>query len=366
MYRWMRPFLFLMDAERAHQATFKFSRWLQPVAPVFVRPWFAYTDKRLQQELWGLPFANPVGLAAGMDKNAELVRFWEALGMGFVEVGSVTAHSSGGNAKPRAFRLPLDRALINRMGLNNQGAEAVAARISEHRESYHVPLGINIAKTHSPDILGDAGIDDFVRSFELLAPHADYVALNVSCPNTTEGKTFEDPEALDALLRAIFEVRQSMALDVPVLVKLSPPPTENLRAGDALDEILDVAQQHAIAGWIATNTASNRAGLQTSSQALTQIGHGGLSGQPVCARSTALIRYLYQYTKGALPIIGVGGIHSPQSAYEKILAGASLLQVYTGLIFEGPGLVKRINKSLSWFLERDGFANVQDAVGANT
>ncbi len=202
MYRLLRPLLFRLDAEDAHGWGVRAAR-LGRRAPGAVRGLFPRPDARLAQTAWGLRFASPVGLAAGFDKNAALVPFWADLGMGFAEVGSVSARPSQGNARPRAFRLPADGALVNRMGLNNDGAEAVAARLAARPRPPGFVLGVNVAKTHDPAILGDAGIDDFRQSVRLLAPHADYLALNVSCPNTAEGKTFETPEALDALLSAV-------------------------------------------------------------------------------------------------------------------------------------------------------------------
>ena len=335
---------------------------LAQTAPALARPFFRFEDERLAQTLWGLRFENPVGLAAGFDKNAALVRFWAALGFGFAEVGSVTARPSPGNPHPRAFRLPADRALVNRMGLNNDGADAVAERLG--RATRPLPLGVNLAKTHDPAILGDAATEDFVSSFRLLAPLADYVALNVSCPNTAEGKTFEEPGSFDALLAAVLRVREDLSLGVPVLVKLSPPPSPGFDPGP-VDELVEIALGHGVAGFIAANTASDRAGLRTDASALDAIGRGGLSGAPLEARATALVRHLYRRTEGAVPVVGVGGVDSAEAAYRKVRAGASLVELYAGLVYEGPGLVRRIKRGLVRLLDRDGFASITDAVGAD-
>ena len=362
MYKLLRPLLFRLDAERAHTLSIGAARMVQALGCPLVDPVFGFEDERLQQTIWGHTFPNPVGLAAGADKNARLVSFWEAVGFGFVEVGSVTARPSSGNPKPRAFRLPEDRAIINRLGLNNDGAEVLSRRLAA--TAHTRPLGVNIAKTHAPDIMGEAAVEDFRASFRRLAPHASYVALNISCPNTREGKTFEDADALDALLTAIRDAQDDAAHRAPLLLKLSPLDSERVIFDEQLEAILDLADAHAVDGFIASNTASDREGLQTPDARLDAIGAGGLSGPPLAARSTRLVRYLYQATDGRIPIVGVGGVESAASAYQKIRAGASLLQLYTGLVYEGPGLVRRIKKGLVERLDRDGFATLTDAVGA--
>lgn len=330
--------------------------------PKVVRRTFSFQDDRLAQAFWGHEFANPVGLAAGFDKNARHLRFWEALGFGFAEVGSVTARASAGNPKPRAFRLPDDRALVNRMGLNNDGARVVSARLAVAATRLF-PVGVNLAKTHDPSILGDAALDDFATSFRALAPLADYVALNISCPNTAEGKTFEETEALDALLTRIMAERRIAAPGVPILVKLSPP-SPSLDLG-RVDELVAVARTHGVAGFIASNTAPDRYGLATDGETVAAMGRGGLSGRPLAARATALTRHLYRATEGELPVIGVGGIGSAESAYARLRAGASLVQLYSAMVYEGPGLVGRINEGLVRLMERDGFASVRDVIGAD-
>ena len=365
MYRLFRPLLFKLGEEQAHRMSMGAARLVQAVKPDAIEPLFGFEHEALRQTCWGLDFPNPIGLAAGFDKNARLTRFWQAVGFGFAEVGSVSAQPAEGNPRPRAFRLPSDRAIINRMGLNNEGAEKIAERLQQRPQEGLAPLGINLAKTHDPDVMGAAAVDDFCRSFRILAPLADYVALNISCPNTTEGKTFEDPDALATLLSAIFTERKAMDLDVPVLLKLSPPVSERVVFDSAMEETLSLAEQYDVQGFIATNTTADRTGLRTAGEKLNKIGGGGLSGKPLEERATRLVRQVYQKTKGKYPIIGVGGVDSAPSAYAKIRAGASLVQLYTALVYEGPGLVKRIKRSLVRLLKADGFSSVQEAVGVD-
>lgn len=366
MYEFLRSALFRMDPERAHGLAATAARAAQVTrAASLLEGKFAFEDVRLRTELWGLAFDNPVGLAAGFDKNAQLVPFWSTLGFGFAEVGSVTARPSKGNPRPRAFRLPDDEAVINRMGLNNKGAAKIARKLRRFGDRNEIPLGVNIAKTPDPSIMGDAGVEDFRESFRVLAPAADYVALNVSCPNTSEGKTFEAPEALESLLSAVMAERKEMQLSVPVLVKLSPPLSEKVVFDSSVEEIVDISRRHGVSGFIASNTASDREGLTAEDTTLDKIGRGGLSGRPIEARSTHLVRYLYDLTGGELPIIGVGGIFSAADAYRKIKSGASLVQIYTGLVYEGPALVREIKKGLVQLLERDGYAYIHEAVGAD-
>jgi len=364
LYDRIRPVLFRLDAERAHRVGIAGARVLQRVAPFAVRQMLDWDSRSLHVRVLGHEFPNPVGIAAGFDKNAVTVRFWRLVGVGHVEVGSISARRSKGNPRPRAFRLPQDQALVNRMGLNNQGAPRIArriARLPQHR----APLGVNIVKTHDPTIEGQEAIDDFVESFRLLAPLAGYVTLNLSCPNTAEGKTFEDPNVLDDLLEAIFEARAEVAPRVPVLLKLSPPISDRVILDSGVDEIVSVALAHGVAGFVATNTCSDRDGLETDPEVVEAVGAGGLSGLPLENRSTRMIRYLYRRTAGLVPIIGVGGVASAEQAYHKIRAGASLVQLYTGLVYHGPGLIRAIKIGLSDMLARDGFGRIADAVGVD-
>lgn len=363
MYDFLRSFLFRLGAENAHHVGMGAARLAQTVNLSVIESMYQSGHGALGQTLWGLNFTNPIGLAAGFDKNAQLIRFWEALGFGFAEVGSVTARPAKGNKRPRAFRLPEDQALINRMGLNNQGAEKISRRIKGSQGKRGIPLGINIAKTHDDAIIGDAAIEDFRRSFQALAPLADYMALNISCPNTADGRTFEEAEGLDALLGVIFAERAAMHLKVPVLIKLAPPLTPKVVFDSQVEDIVQVALAHGVQGFIATNTASDRQHLSTDAAQLERIGRGGLSGQPIFERSTQLVRYLYRRTEGKLPIIGVGGVASAEQAYAKLRAGASLVQLYTGLVYEGPSLIKDIKDGLVRLFEEDGHSSLRHVIG---
>jgi len=365
MYQLLRPLLFRMSPEQAHTASLWAARMAQRTVLPLVASQYRFEDERLKQRLWGNTFPSPVGLAAGADKNAQAVPFWEAVGFGFVEVGSVSARPAAGNPTPRAFRLPEDQALINRLGLNNEGAEAVAERLEQGRSDRSRPLGVNLAKTHDPDIMGEAALEDFRTSFRHLVGPADYVTLNVSCPNTPDGGTFEDPAALDTLLDAIAAEQKAPGLAVPVLIKLSPPLSDRVLFDTRLEEILAVATAHDVDGFIATNTAPDRQGVQTSEERLEEIGAGGLSGPPLEDRATRLVQYLYRATDGEIPIVGVGGVHDAASAYAKIRAGASLVQLYTALVYEGPGLVQEIKEGLVARLRDEGYASITNVVGVD-
>ena len=301
MYPIFRSLLFRFDAEHAHHLAINTARFVQALSPSLVQPIYAFDHPSLHQTIWGKSFANPVGLAAGFDKNAQLVRFWGKAGFGFCEVGSVSARASQGNNKPRAFRLPADRAIINRMGLNNDGAEDISRRLKKLPREGVLPLGINIAKTHDPQIMGEGALLDFRHSFRLLASLADYIVLNISCPNTAEGKTFEDPGSLDELLGTVISDREDLGVHVPILVKLSPTFSQHVVFDSAIEEILAVVQQHGVQGLVATNTASDRQNLVTSVEEIERIGRGGLSGAPLTTRTTRLVNYLYEKTKGEVP-----------------------------------------------------------------
>ena len=364
MYDFFRSALFRLEPEQAHYVATRAARSVQFArAEQALKQTFSFEDPRLEQTLWGHAFPSPVGLAAGFDKNASLVPFWPALGFGFAEVGSVTAYASRGNPRPRSFRLIEDEALINRMGLNNKGVRNIARRLRRIAPRSRIPLGINIASTHGRKITGDSAVEDFRLSFKTIADQAAYVALNISCPNTPDGKTFEDPESLEMLLKVIMEQRRKSAPDVPVLLKLPPPVSDRIVFDTGLQEILHLALEYGVAGFVATNTAVDREGLSTPPSRLASIGKGGLSGRPLEARATHLVRRLHQLTEGALPIIGVGGVFSAEDAYRKLRAGASLVQIYTALIYRGPGVVRDVKEGLARLLERDGFDSIADAVG---
>ena len=364
MYDMLRTTLFRLDPEQAHYVAAFAARGVQFArAEQALGKMFAFEDARLGQTLWGHRFPSPVGLAAGFDKNAALVPFWPALGFGFAEVGSVTAWPSRGNPRPRAFRLIEDEAIINRMGLNNKGVRNIARRLRRTAPRSRIPLGINIAGTHGRKITGSSVVEDFRLSFKTIAKHGAYVALNISCPNTPDGKTFEDPESLEILLKVIMEQRRKSAPNAPVLLKLPPPVSEHIIFDSALREIVALAREYGVAGFVASNTAPDREGLTASGARLRAIGTGGLSGRPIEARATHLVRYLYRLTEGTMPIIGVGGVFSAEDAYRKLRAGASLVQLYTALVYRGPDVVRDIKTGLARLLEKDGFEAIADAVG---
>ncbi|MBI4441730.1 quinone-dependent dihydroorotate dehydrogenase [Candidatus Woesearchaeota archaeon] len=343
MYKLIRPLLFRHDAEQMHDAAIAVGKRM-PYMPIQLL--YGYEHASLHTHVLDMDFSNPIGLAAGFDKNGELVHMLPALGFGFLEIGSVSSQPCMGNPKPRLFRLPDDEAVINRMGLNNIGADALAERL----RPCTIPMGINIVKTHDPSIMGDKAIEDIAHAARKLAPYASYIALNLSCPNTQEGKTFEDAAALEELLPALDRSK-------PLLLKLSPGIQK-----ESLDALLGVAERHHVDGYILTNTTAKREQLRSCQNCIAAIGKGGLSGKPLATKATECIAYVSKHLNKPM-IIGIGGIFSGEDAYAKIRAGASLVQVFTGLVYEGPGLVKRIKKGLVTLLQRDGFSAVHEAVG---
>lgn len=342
----IRPLLFQLDPEKAHHLSTRLGTAFcrMPVAGPRIVHWHGERWSRLGQQLLGIRFGNPVGMAAGFDKNAVYADLLRFLGFGFVEYGSVTARPSSGNPRPRLFRLGEDRALINRMGLNNHGAEAVCWRLKAWKTSRPelfegYPSGMNIAKTHNPAITGDDAIRDYVTSYRFARNVGDYITLNISCPNTREGKTFEDGAALAELLCGCNEVRKDG--DPPLLIKFSPDTDE--RTGDTL---LSVCEDHAVSGYVVTNTSRDRDALRTPRRYLDAIGAGGLSGGPLFAgMRRRLIRMRSQLARERM-LVACGGIDSPEKALQLLGDGADLLQLYTGLVYEGPGLVARINDAL--------------------
>lgn len=362
LYYAFRPLLFSLDPETAHDLTFAALRPVQWTLQHFY-PNGAAEDPLLTQHLWGLRFPNPIGLAAGLDKNAELPHIWAALGFGFAELGTVTARSQPGNPKPRLFRLPPDRALINRLGFNNRGATTVArelsARLSGGRPP--IPLGINIGKSRVTPT--EKAVDDYIRSFRSLFPHADYVAVNVSSPNTPGLRDLQAAEQLAPLLSALQNENERLAAKLrtdprPILVKVAPD-----LASEDLHDVALVAKKHHAAGIIATNTTVARPNLQADPKLCSET--GGLSGAPLDELSTNAIRTLHRAAGKNLPIVGVGGVFDADAAYRKIRAGAALVQIYTCLVYRGPGIAAEINTGLRERLQHDGFSNVADAVGVD-
>lgn len=339
MYPILKWFLFRMDPEKAHYFTFKLLRfWLAvPLVKPIWRKMYVVKSDLLKTEVAGIVFPNPVGLAAGFDKNALAVNQLAACGFGFVEIGTVTPVGQEGNPKPRLFRLIEDEAIINRMGFNNDGVEIVAERLRALKPECIV--GGNIGKNKvTPN---EQATDDYIKAYNALEPYVDYFVVNVSSPNTPNLRELQDKEPLMALLNTLQSRKQELNSSKPIFLKIAPDLTDS-----QLDDIIAIVAETKIAGVIATNTTIERGGLRASAERITEIGAGGVSGKPVKNRSTEVIRYLSEHSGKAFPIIGVGGIHTAEDALEKMDAGASLVQIYTGFIYEGPGIVKRINKAI--------------------
>lgn len=339
----VRPLLFQLSADKAHDLTLNIAGFASGSRLICntVKQIYQRDNPKLSQKIWGLTFDNPVGVAAGFDKNAHTTNLTEALGFGFMEIGSITANACTGNPLPRSWRLPEDRSLINRLGLNNDGAKTVVKRLNNSRAQF--PIGVNIAKTHNPAISGQKALEDYKFSLDLAKPVADYITINISCPNTEEGKTFEDPELLNQLLTHL-EIGKD-ASDPPVLIKFSVDLSE-----DNLSELLDVTESFAVSGYVATNTSASRDNLKTNLKSIKKIGRGGLSGRAISEKSTEIISQISDYTKGEKTIIGVGGVFTAGDAIEKIKAGADLIQLYTGMVYEGPSIAKTINRGILEYL----------------
>lgn len=340
MYKLLiKPIFFLFSPETIHHIVFtmvKFGSYI-PLKMWTWRKLFCIQDERLKREVFGLTFDNPVGLAAGFDKDAKLYNELAAFGFGFIEIGTLTPKGQTGNPQPRLFRLPQDEALINRMGFNNGGVEEAVERLKKRNTK--IMIGGNIGKNKvTPNA---EATKDYEISFEALFPYVDYFVVNVSSPNTPGLRELQDKEPLTKLLMRLQELNHQKTTKKPILLKIAPDLTN-----EQLDDIIAIVQDSKIDGVIATNTTIDRSMLMTDKSKVEAIGNGGLSGQPVKARSTEVIRYLSEKSNKAFPIIGVGGIHSAEDAIEKIEAGASLIQIYTGFIYEGPGLVKKINKAI--------------------
>jgi dihydroorotate dehydrogenase len=358
----LRPLLFLKDPEEAHELTLTVLARLGFLEGVFENL-YSVQDSRLETKVGSLKFSNPVGLAAGFDKNGKALGIWPGFGFGFIEMGAVTALAQPGNPKPRLYRLPKDSALINRLGFNNEGAEAIGAKLRDQKEKGQlpkIPLGINLGR--SKIIETKDATKDYLFSFEKLYPFGDFFTLNVSSPNTPQLRDLQEKPHLDELLSAIQSKNRQLATELridpkPIFLKIAPD-----MEFSQLDQIIEIVLAQKLSGLAATNaTAFLRETL------VTPINEpGGLSGKPVRALVTSFVRHIYASTEGRLPIIGVGGIFTAEDAYEKITAGASAVQILTGFVYEGPGAVKRINQGLLKLLDRDGFKNIADAVGSRT
>lgn len=366
--QYLRPLIFhrlKLDPEWLHGYAMGILHWLGQPTPARsgIQTWatqqFGYADPRLEQQVWGMSFPNPLGLAAGFDKDGEAALAWPLFGFGYAELGTVTCHAQPGNPPPRLFRLVEDEAALNRMGFNNQGAAALAARLAPHWEHHRptIPMGINLGKSKITPL--EEAAEDYRTSFQTLKEYGDYFVVNVSSPNTPGLRTLQAADQLAPILAALQAENDGHK---PLLVKIAP----DLDWPD-IDAILDVVQAHRLAGIIATNTTLSRQGLKT--QILPKTGRpiteeaGGISGAPLRQRSTEVIHYIYQRTGGQLPIVGVGGIFTAEDAWDKITAGATLLQTYTGWIYEGPWMVQRMMVGLVAKLEEHRLDTIRDAVG---
>lgn len=333
----IRSLLFLLEPEQAHSITTSLLKLICriPGGKFIFSFLYAYQNENLEREVFGIKFNNPVGLAAGFDKNADFIDELSSLGFGFIEIGTVTPKGQPGNPQPRLFRLKADEGLINRMGFNNHGVERAVKMLRQKKSN--VIVGGNIGKNKvTPN---EEATRDYELCFEALFKHVDYFAVNVSSPNTPNLRELQEKEPLKKLLLRLQERNKAKSKPKPILLKIAPDLTT-----DQLDDIIEIVEEVKLAGVIATNTTISRDGLRTDPEQINSIGNGGLSGKPVRDRSTQVIRYLHDKAKNPFPIIGVGGINSAEDALEKLEAGASLIQLYTGFIYQGPGLIKSINK----------------------
>ena len=338
----IRPILFSFDPEKIHYFTFSLIRTLSKI-PGFkslFKSLYLVEDTKLERELFGLKFKNPVGLAAGFDKNAVLYNELANFGFGFIEIGTVTPKAQEGNPKQRLFRLKDDKGIVNRMGFNNDGLDAAIIQLKKNKGK--LIIGGNIGK--NTQTKPEDYTKDYLACFNALHPYVDYFVLNVSCPNVGSHAKLNDKDYLLELIGAVQSANERLSegsKSRPILLKIAPDLNDN-----QLDEIIELVAETNLDGVIASNTSTDRNGLKATEQRLTEIGNGGLSGQPIKEKSTRVIQYLAEKSNKAFPIIGVGGIHSAEDALEKLEAGADLIQVYTGFIYEGPKLIKDINKAL--------------------
>ena len=341
MYRYLiRPLLFLLSPETIHHLLISFLRIAFKIPGVLplVKSCYHVKHKSLKTEFLGLSFSSPVGLAAGFDKNASVYREFHAFGFSFIEVGTVTPVGQPGNEKPRSFRIKKDRGLINRMGFNNHGAAAAAARLARKRPKGLI-LGGNIGKnTQTPN---ERAVDDYEAVFSAIYEGVDYFVVNVSCPNISDLRKLQDQDSLEQILGRIMELRELREEKKPVLLKISPDLNEQ-----QLDETLEIVDRLKLDGIVATNTTVSREGLLSPAEKIQAIGKGGMSGAPITARSLEVVRYIHQKSDGKLPIIAVGGIMSVEDALNMLDAGATLIQIYTGFIYQGPGLARKINRAI--------------------
>ncbi len=335
----LRPIFFLFDPEKIHHFVFKLIKISQAIPGIsaITKSIFEVKNVNLKRTVFGIEFPNPVGLAAGFDKDAKLYKELANFGFGFIEIGTITPVGQEGNPKPRMFRLPADSGLINRMGFNNLGLDGAIERLKS--KPSNLIVGGNIGKNKiTPN---EEAVNDYEKCFEGLFPYVDYFVVNVSSPNTPNLRALQEKEPLKALLNHLQKLNEQKEKRKPILLKIAPDLTN-----EQLDDIVEIVNETKIAGVIASNTTISRENLTTSNTTLDNIGAGGLSGKPLTKRSTEVIKYLSTKSNNSFPIIGVGGIHTAQDAIDKLNAGASLVQLYTGFIYEGPGLVSSINNAI--------------------
>lgn len=349
----IRPLLFRIDPERAHEMTLKALEvgLNSKIAKKTAERLYGSPDFR-GIERFGLTFSNPVGVAAGFDKNGKVVGQLGALGFGFVEVGTLTLEPQKGNEKPRLFRLPKDQALINRLGFNNEGVEAAVERLTVNRPEGII--GINIGKNR--DVPVEAAAEDYLKCFEFARKAADYIVVNISSPNTPGLRDLQASKHFEELINTLQTANNVGGRSIPLLVKIAPDITES-----ALKDICDISIQYGISGIVATNTTVSREGLCSPEGLRAET--GGLSGKPIFSRSNEVISSVFRHTAGRLPMIGVGGIFNGRDAFEKIRAGASLVQAYTGFVYSGPSFARIVNTELLRLLNENGFENLDDAIG---
>ena len=341
LYNLFRSLVFLLPAEKAHYFTVNLLKLSLkvPFSKLLFKKLFCLESPLIQRTVFGIDFPNPIGLAAGFDKNATCFNEMEYCGFGFVEIGTVTPLAQDGNDKPRLFRLKKDKAIINRMGFNNNGMAEAVENLKRKSPGSKLIIGGNIGKNKITS--NENAIDDYIVSFKALFEYVDYFVVNVSSPNTPDLRALQEKEPLKKILTALQLVNESYPKKKPLLLKIAPD-----LSNEQLDDIIEIMLELKMDGIVATNTTIQRSGLLADDLQIEKIGAGGLSGKPLSQRSTEVIRYIHQKSKGAFPIMGVGGIHSVEDALEKLDAGATLLQIYTGFIYEGPLLNKRINKAI--------------------
>ena len=341
LYNLFRSLVFLLPAEKAHYFTVNLLKLSLkvPFSKLLFKKLFCLESPLIQRTVFGIDFPNPIGLAAGFDKNATCFNEMEYCGFGFVEIGTVTPLAQDGNDKPRLFRLKKDKAIINRMGFNNNGMAEAVENLKRKSPGSKLIIGGNIGKNKITS--NENAIDDYIVSFRALFEYVDYFVVNVSSPNTPDLRALQEKEPLKKILAALQLVNESYPKKKPLLLKIAPD-----LSNEQLDDIIEIMLELKMDGIVATNTTIQRTGLVADDLQVEKIGAGGLSGKPLSQRSTEVIRYIHQKSKGAFPIMGVGGIHSVEDALEKLDAGATLLQIYTGFIYEGPMLNKRINKAI--------------------